>query len=654
MRRERWPLVVAGLAIACWTLALGALAVGDIHGVSWPDFTIALAYPAVALLVTHVRSARTWCALTLVSALFSALNVAATGWADRLYRLHSAPVPGASWAAWLAGWSWVVSVAGFAAIAFFPYGRLPSRRWWPAPIAVFTAAALVAVANATGTVIGDYGVPNPLPGPHIADSSALSATTGLVGLGGLIGCLAAGVVTFRGADTVGRRQIGWYAYGYGVTLVLLILAVTTDVPDYVVALGPVAIAVAGGVAILRYRLYDIDLLFNRTLTWGLLTLMVVALYVVSVGFFQRLLSGRGSVGGLLATAVVAVAFQPVRSGVQRSVNQLIYGYRDQPETVLAELAQSLRSDDPLRNAAGTLVRIMRLPGVAVDCRAGGEAPARYAVGAEAPVTVAEAVSGGTQITISVRPRGHGGVSGRDRALLVGLAPTIAAAGEAVRLNRALEAARLRAVGELAEEQRRLRRDLHDGVGPLLGGLRLTIGAACRLIPTAPHEATAMLADAQSDAEAALDDIRRMAHDLRPPSLDELGLVAALRDRAERVAERVCRIEVIAGDIPDPLPAAVEVAAYRIATEAVLNAARHAQPTWCRLTLCGRDGGIEITVADDGVGLPAEFVPHVGLRSIRERAEELGGRIAFDVTTGGGTTVRAWLPCTHQHDLELLR
>ena len=652
--RDRWSVWVAGVAIVCWSLGLGGLTISLASGstaVSWPDFAIALAYPAVALLVSHVREARRWSALTLMSALFSGLNVASSAWADRLYRQHIHPTPGASWAAWLAGWTWVVSVVGFIAVAYFPDGRLPSRRWAAAPAAVVAAGLTIVIGNAFAPRIDNYQIPSPLPGPHITSIGAVTGVVGALALAGIIGCLAGVVVKFRRSGPVARRQIGWYAYGYAVTAVVLVVAIATNLPSALLAIGPVTVATGAAIAILKLRLYDIDRIVNRTLAWGLLTALVIALYVISVGFFERSFDGGGSIGGLLATAIVAVAFQPLRISVQRAVNQLIYGNRDQPEVVFRELAATLDSEtgtaDPLATLAGTLARSLRLRAVVLDVDGGSDLQASYAsdpAQVAGLVEVAAAQTGGTRIRVRVRPRGPGGVSARDRQLVASLAPSLVAAAEALRLRHALETARLRAVSALAEEQRRTRRDLHDGLGPVLAGLRLTIGTARRILDADPAGADRMLADAQADALAAMDDVRRLAHDLRPPSLDELGLTDALRDRLDRLVEGSCELCFDAGNMPDPLPAAVEVAAYRIGCEAVLNAVRHAAASACTVTLRGVDGGLALTVRDDGRGLPDNAEEHVGLRSMRERAEELGGTIHITGAPGSGTTVGVWLPC----------
>ncbi len=411
------------------------------------------------------------------------------------------------------------------------------------------------------------------------------------------------------------------------------------------AVGPLVVAAGALIAILRYRLYEIDFIVNRSLVWGLLTLLVICLYVVCVGFFQRLFAG-GPAGGLLATGVVAVAFQPVRGQIQRLVNQIVYGYRDQPAVILRELARTLNVSaapaDTLTVMAATLGRTLRLSGVVLEVAGGPEPHAHYGTTGGELVEAARAQNGGSLVRLLVTPRrpGHP-LAARDRRILADLAPSVAATAEAVRLREVLESSRLRAIAELAEAQRRMRRDLHDGLGPVLAGLRLTIGTARRLIGSAPAEADRVLADAQSDAQAAVEDVRRLAHDLRPPALDELGLAGALRDRLERIIGDQCRLDY-AADVPAPLPAAVEVAAYRTACEAVLNVVRHAQASCCEVRLARDNGGLAVSVVDDGVGI-ATGTGGVGLRSLRERAEELGGTITIGARTPAGTSVHVWLP-----------
>ncbi len=660
-----WGFAVAGLSGLAWVLGLGGLVIaaasGTVGRISWPDLMISLTYPAVALLVAHIRSARLWSALTMVSAVFSGANVAASSWADRAYMAHAPGTAGAAWCAWASNWTWAVSVAGFSAIAIFPDSRLPSKRWIFAPLLVVAGCVAVAVGNALQPSIGAYDIPSPFP-LHWDFSAA--APIGVAIVAGLIGCLAASAVKVRRGDGVVRRQIGWYTFGYAVTFVVLILAVVTNLPSAVLAVAPAAIAAGAAVGILKYRLYDLDLLVNRALVWMALTALSAVIYVVCVGFCQRLFADAATAGSVLATAAVAVAFQPLRLRVQHGVNRLIYGYRDQPDEVLREIARSLDSavgsDAVLPALAATMARSLGLKGVVLDVDGGPQLSGQFGPAELVPgqpghqglVAAATARHGVTTTRILVTPRRGSSVSARDRRLLADLAPSVAMAAESQRLGRALEQGRLRALATLAEEQRRVRRDLHDGLGPVLAGLRMNIGSARRLAVTEPADADALLAEAQQDAQAAIDDIRRLAHDLRPPALDDLGLAEALRDRLGRLLGDGCLLDFDADLPPGALPAAVEVAAYRIASEAVLNVSRHAGATRCVVRLTMRDYGsvLLVLVEDDGAGL-GDAVPGIGLRALRERAEELGGTIQLASAPQGGTSVRAELPIAQQvaHD-----
>jgi len=215
---------------------------------------------------------------------------------------------------------------------------------------------------------------------------------------------------------------------------------------------------------------------------------------------------------------------------------------------------------------------------------------------------------------------------------------------AVGLTADLQHSRERLVRARDEERRRLRRDLHDGLGPRLASLTLKLDAARNLLTYDSTAADAMLRDLKADTQAAIADIRRLVYDLRPPALDELGLVVgALREHAASHSTLDgLRITVEAQEELPPLLAAVEVAAYGIALEALTNVKRHAQARECVVRLA-LDGGLQLKITDDGVGLPAGYQAGVGLTSMRERAAELGGRCVMERRSGGGTRVWAELP-----------
>lgn len=210
----------------------------------------------------------------------------------------------------------------------------------------------------------------------------------------------------------------------------------------------------------------------------------------------------------------------------------------------------------------------------------------------------------------------------------------------------LQGARAHLVTAREEERRRLRRDLHDGLGPTLSGVAMRLEAAAELVERDPSAARTLLDEVRADTAHAIADIRRLVHGLRPPQLDELGLVGAIEERARTLApdgmKNGLRIVVRAPDAMPALPAALEVAAYRIAEEALTNAVRHSQARSCSIHI-SVDGALTMEVIDDGVGLPESLTPGVGLSSMRERVGELGGSCAVERAPTGGTSVHVRLP-----------
>jgi signal transduction histidine kinase len=193
-----------------------------------------------------------------------------------------------------------------------------------------------------------------------------------------------------------------------------------------------------------------------------------------------------------------------------------------------------------------------------------------------------------------------------------------------------------------EERRRIRRDLHDGLGPALSGVVFRIESALLLVDRDPEAARVQLRETSAEVQEVVADVRRLVHDLRPPALDDRGLVGALTQLAEQQP-----FEATVQSVGfTTLPAAVEVAAYRIAAEALTNAARHASARTATIRLAMADGTLEVEVADDGRGIAPDRQAGVGLVSLRERAEELGGRSEVTCPPEGGTVVRAWLPLRH--------
>jgi signal transduction histidine kinase len=244
--------------------------------------------------------------------------------------------------------------------------------------------------------------------------------------------------------------------------------------------------------------------------------------------------------------------------------------------------------------------------------------------------------------LRVAPRAPGeSFNPADRLLLTNIARQAGAAAHAVQLTAALQQSRQQLVTAREEERRRLRRDLHDGLGPQLASQTLTIDAIGRLLERDPSTAKELLEHLKVQSQTAIQDIRRLVYNLRPPALDELGLVEALREGV-RQAGSLVEITTEPDPLP-PLPAAVEVAVYRITQEAITNVLRHARAENCIVTMRAKDQRIDLSIADDGPGYPPDFHSGVGLNSMRERTEELGGQIHFENRPGGGARVQVWLP-----------
>jgi signal transduction histidine kinase len=329
----------------------------------------------------------------------------------------------------------------------------------------------------------------------------------------------------------------------------------------------------------------------------------------------------------------------------------VLGEREDPYRVVAGLAYRLeRSDGPgeqLVAVAAAVAEAFRSPwvGVEIDHADGQRVVAEHGTRPAAVQSLPIAYRG-EEVGRLLLPRDgvRAQLVTRDERLLADVVRQVAAAARASSLAAQLQASREQLVTAREEERRRLRRDLHDGLGPSLGAVVLRIDTARNLAADRPDDADRLLRQARDEVAAALSDVRRLVHDLRPPALDDLGLTGAVRQQAGRVLPATVVVTVHADPGVEDLPAAVEVAAYRIASEALANVARHARAARVRIAL-GReaDGALTVTVTDDGVGIAPGAPAGVGLVSLRERAAELGGRCSVTCPAGGGTVLRAVLP-----------
>jgi signal transduction histidine kinase len=296
----------------------------------------------------------------------------------------------------------------------------------------------------------------------------------------------------------------------------------------------------------------------------------------------------------------------------------------------------------LASLADTVASSLRLPYVAIEGADGGPLAACGTPGETVERWPMSAEQGPAGFLVAAPRRGEDAFDERDRELLGDIAGQIGVAVYAVGLTAELLRSRQHLVTAREEERRRLRRDLHDGLGPVLTAVGLTLDAARTTVRSNPPTAERHIVEAKEATAQALTDLRRLVHGLRPPVLDDLGLVPALRAQADRLAAgSVLTVTIDAGEIPD-LPAAVEVAAFRIAVEAVTNARRHSDASACHVRLAASDGALTICVRDNG-NTAAPWAPGVGLTAMRERAEELGGTMRAGPEPAGGASVNARLP-----------
>ncbi|GAC1468872.1 MAG: hypothetical protein PVSMB7_17410 [Chloroflexota bacterium] len=468
----------------------------------------------------------------------------------------------------------------------------------------------------------------------------------------------------RVSDLVQRQQLKWVIAGFTVAVAGLVgiqIVQAVNIPSLregtagglflsgVLVACVVQIPLSLAFAVLRYRLFDIHVVINRTVVYVLLSAAVSGVYIMVAGGLGVVFRGNsGAVPPLLAAALVALLFAPLRDRLQRTVNRLMYGRRDEPYTVLSSLGQRLGSalavEDVLQVVVETVSKSLKLPYAAIFLHVDGALVPAAAVGTSAGSVLTVPLTYGTEMVgaLHVAPRSQiESLRPSDLRLIQDVARQAGVAAHGVRVTLDLQRAREHLVLTREEERRRLRRDLHDGLGPSLASVTLMAQAAGNLLDTDPAGARALLAELRDEAQSATGEIRRVVYQLRPPVLDELGLLGALNEQAAAHSPAGLHVSVVAPDGLPPLPAAIEVAAYRVVQESLANVIRHADARWCEIRL-QVGTSLEIEIADDGVGLD-ESRRGVGLTAMHERAEELGGTCAATERGGGGTLVRMTLP-----------
>ncbi|HET9420195.1 MAG TPA: sensor histidine kinase [Nocardioides sp.] len=596
--------------------------------------------PGVLLAGGRGHHALGWLMLA-VGGMFAA-SAFATQWVEAG---HTA---GAAWAIWYAdrGASALVPCT-LAVLLLLPDGRLPGPRWRPIAVAVLgVQAALVAawclVEGAAASPDSTWPVDPANPLGVLPSSWGLpldDVSTWLLQAPLLLGMLAVAVrLRSRDADQRGRLIGVLAAAAVFALLVVLGRALWPTAAGLLDVAGSALLAAALTSAVLRRRLHGVDVVVHHAFVYAVLTGLIGLGYVGVVAAVGTLGEELPAYGVGVVTAAIALVLLPLRGHLQRLLSRAMYGETHDVGAAIRRLTDSVGTasslDDVTAGLARAVAKSLRAAYVRIEAD-GSEATVGAPSGSPVRLPL---MSGDRRVgTVSVAlPHGRRWRE-RDREVLAELADHGGRAVHAVQLADALLTNRQLLVTAREDERSRLRRDLHDELGPTLAGLAMQLGILQEMLTSDPATAAERLARLEVAARHALEDVRRLSRGLRPPALDEVGLVGAIQQAG---GEAGIRLDADATDVPE-LPAAVEVAAYRIGVEAVLNVARHAGVREASLELSADGAELRLRITDAGTGLRGSPAG-VGVLAMRERAEEVGGRVDV-VDLRPGVRVEARLP-----------
>jgi signal transduction histidine kinase len=697
--RSRWPVRLAwGIGLSSFVLlvASAVLLALDWKAIDSPLTAQALYFlqaPIVGILGVLLAARRPrnpigW--LLLAIGAIGGIYLTADFAAIRGLLSGASPRGWVTWPAWVFNNTGTLGglLLGFV-ILFFPDGRLlPGRRWRVVAWAVF---ALVTIAITSSMFTSSSiqlsprfpNVPNPLavalPG-GLANTNSAGSTFGLLLL--LLLVFAAAVVRFRRSRGVERSQLRWFAYVAVVALGLLVSgfalpgAGSGGPSDVAWAAGSfglfVLVPATIGLAIMRHGLYDIDIFVSRTIVYGSLAVFITAVYVgIAVGIGTLVGSGgKPNLGlSILATAIVAVGFQPVRERVQKIANRLVYGKRATPYEVLSQfserVAESYASDDVLPRMARVLGEGASADLAEVWLRSGGELRRAAAFPLDSAMPAAVELNGSTVLAIpsadrAVLVRHQGEVLGAltitkrrgeqitpiEVKLMDDLAHQAGLVLKNVGLSADLQArlvdlraSRQRLVAAQDDERRRLERNLHDGAQQHLVALKVKLGLAEMLAIRDPERARATVAELKHDADEALETLRDLARGIYPPLLADKGLPTALAAQARKATLPV----TIEADGVGRYSQDTEAALYFCILEALQNIQKYAEASSAVVRLREDGDQLSVEVADDGRGFDVATTSRGnGLTNMEDRLDALGGTLHIASSPGNGTTLRAIL------------
>ena len=671
-------------------IAVGGLVVArfDAGNSAWIIVIVAAAFATLGAFVVSRQPANAIGWLSAGLGLVAATNGFAQGYAVRALVRAPGSLPGGLVATWFQDWDWILLLGLGPAflLLLFPNGRLPSSRWRPVGwmAAVGTALAIAGFMFTQGALSGGDSLLSSIQNP-VGASGTLAIVVGALGLGGLAILLIAVfasvvslVMRFRGADSEQRLQIKWFAYGGSICGLVVVVGSpfwpVSPIAQVAVPLSFVLAPVTAGVAILKYRLYDIDVVISRTLVYGALAVFITALYVgIAVGIGSLVGSGgKPNLGlSILATAIVAVGFQPLRERLQRIANRLVYGTRASPYEVLSEfsgrVAETYAADEVLPRMAMLLQEGTGAVAATVWLRTGDHLR---------PVaTHPPEVNDGRQLQVSGQLLPE--IAGADNAVpvlhqgeLLGAISITKRRGESLTpieeklcgdlANQAglvlknvglsaelpqrieeLRASRQRLVTAQDAERRRLERNLHDGAQQHLVALKVKLGLTEALLQRDPERARTTIQQLKFDADEALETLRDLARGVYPPLLADKGLPVALESQARKATVPTT---VDSAHATRRYPQDIEAAVYFCVLEALQNVQKYAAASRVVIRLCEEGDQPRFEVEDDGRGFdPAAVRKGSGLVNMTDRLDALGGELHVDSWAGKGCRVCGSLP-----------
>jgi signal transduction histidine kinase len=690
-RTTKRTAIAVGVFAAALAVASTALLVaghGAFKGKGGGDLAFALViefgsilYVSIGLLIAaRARSVIGWFLTTV--GLFYGLMTFGLAYAVAGVATSPGSLPAARWVGAALGQFWAYALVTLAMLLLvFPDGRPPSPRWrpvlWLGIGGALASYVLFLLKGLPVEVVTGVTIPNPfaVPSWHVVVGPALVGAVWVTVLAS-VACFVALIQRFRHGDAELRQQIKWLglvAAAAGACLVVTLASLFACGCDnssiaglmfvlliFIIALG---IPAAIGIAVFRYRLYDLDLVVSKALVYGALAAVFTGVYVAIVIGLGTVVGDRGSSFLTIVTAVaIAVAFQPVRERARHLANRIVYGKRATPYEVLSEfsdkVATTFAAEDVLPRMAQILATGTGASSARVWLRIDEElhpAASWPSDGAVAPVAVEDGRPGefglgehGVEVrhlgellgALSVTMPPSDPMNPSKERLVRDLAAQAGLVLRNVRLIEELRASRRRIVTAQDERAKQLERNLHDGAQQQLVALGVQLSLASRLAARESPEMAETLEGLRAQATDALENLRDLARGIYPPLLADQGLVVALEAQARKAALPV----EVEGDRIGRYPPEVEAAIYFCCLEALQNVAKYADASTARLRLVERDGTVSFTVTDDGTGFDlARTSLGSGLQGMKDRLEALGGALTIDSSPGAGTEVGGAIP-----------